>query len=65
VPLYLRSRLSTRLSLAGLATASIVFAISDPAFATPTSFTQGDLVVYETLGTTNAASAVNLVDYSL
>ena len=65
MPLYLRSRLSTRLSVGGLAAVTIVFAISDPAFATSGSFTQGDLVVYETLGTTNAASAVNLVDYSL
>lgn len=61
MPLSLRSRLS----LAGATVATVIFATVYPAFATPSSFTQGDLVVYETLGTTNAASAVDLVDYSL
>jgi hypothetical protein len=61
VPLSLRSRLS----LAGVTVATVIFATAYPAFAAPSSFTQGDLVVYETLGATTAASGVNLVDYSL
>ncbi|MGO8862746.1 MAG: hypothetical protein ACLQRH_18580 [Acidimicrobiales bacterium] len=58
-----RSRLCARLALAGLATASIVFATSSAAFGAG-GFTPGDLVIYETLGTSSAAQAVSLVDYS-
>jgi hypothetical protein len=73
VPRSRRSRLAARLSLAGLATTTIVFATSSAAFAgPPTQFTPGDLVIYETVpstspsqtGLTSAATAVSLVDYS-
>lgn len=58
---------TAKLSIATVVTGgALLVASAVPAFATtPTSFTPGDLVVYETVGTTNAASAVNLVDYSL
>jgi hypothetical protein len=43
-----------------------VLATVSPALAAgPTEFTPGDLVVYETLGTSHAAQAVDLVDYSV
>ena len=47
-----------------LATSMVIGGFAVPAGATPTSFTQGDLVIYETQGTSNAAQAVDLVDYS-
>ena len=44
----------------------LVFAVGAPAFATgPTRCTPGDVVVYETTGTSSASQAVNLVDYSV
>jgi hypothetical protein len=53
-----------RLSAVVATTAASLFALSSAASATPTSFTPGDLVVYETQGTSTAAQAVDLVDYS-
>ncbi len=40
-----------------------VLGVAIPASATPTSFTPGDLVVYETLGTSTNSQPVSLVDY--
>jgi hypothetical protein len=57
---------AAKLSAVSMMAGGALLAVSAvPAFASGSSFTQGDLVVYETVGTTNAASAVNLVDYSL
>jgi hypothetical protein len=47
-----------------LAAAAAMAAGAAPALATPTQFTPGDLVIYETQGTSSAAAAVDLVDYS-
>lgn len=47
-----------------LAVATVVVGFAVPAGALPTSFTAGDLVIYETQGTSSAAQAVDLVDYS-
>jgi hypothetical protein len=54
----------TRLSQVAVASTCIVFATGTSAFGTPSSFTQGDLVIYEVQGTSSAASSVSLVDYS-
>jgi len=50
--------------VAGLATLIGTFTVAAPAWSTPTQFTAGDLVVYETQGTSSASQAVSLVDYS-
>jgi hypothetical protein len=56
----------TAASLAATGTILSVIAGTGVASATtPTSFTAGDLVVYEVLGNTSAATATQLVDYSL
>jgi hypothetical protein len=61
-----RMKKAAKLSVVTMMAGGALLAVSAaPAFAGGSSFTQGDLVVYETVGTTNAASAVNLVDYSL
>jgi hypothetical protein len=72
VPRTPRSSLFLRLSLAGLASASVVFATSSTAFGSGSEFTAGDLVVYATVpstspsqtGLTSAATAASLVDYN-
>jgi hypothetical protein len=49
-----------------LTVGGVVLAVTTtPAFAIPSEFTPGDLVVYETLGTSHAAQEVDLVDYSV
>jgi hypothetical protein len=55
----------TRVAAAAAATGCIVLVTSSTAYGgpTPTSFTPGDLVVYETLGQSTAGTAVSLVDY--
>ena len=53
-----------RAGVAGLATLIGAFTVAAPAWSTPTQFTAGDLVVYETQGTSSASQAVSLVDYS-
>jgi hypothetical protein len=57
-------RCITRLSQVALASTCIVFATGTSAFGAPSSFTQGDLVIYEVQGTSSAANPVSLVDYS-
>jgi hypothetical protein len=60
------SRKTFRFAGVTLIVSGAVLAVASPAFATgPTEFTPGDLVVYETLGTSHAAQAVDLVDYSV
>ena len=44
--------------------AGVLLGPAGPAVALPTSFTPGDLVVYEVQGNTSSATAVSLVDYS-
>jgi hypothetical protein len=71
VPRTLRfrpSRRTVRLALATVATGGSVLAVAAPAFATtPTSFTAGDLVVYQVTeasgGPSSTAGTVALVDY--
>lgn len=64
-----RFRKATRLSAVLLTTGGTVLALAAPAFATPTSFTPGDLVV-EQVGTaggatpTSTSAPVSLWDYS-
>ena len=53
-----------RLSTVVLCAGGSVVALASPSFATPTSFTPGDLVIYEVQGTSSTSSAVDLVDYS-
>jgi hypothetical protein len=62
------SRRAVRLAFATVATGGSVLAVAAPAFAiTPTTFTAGDLVVYQVTQTSgapsSAAGAVALVDY--
>jgi hypothetical protein len=72
VPRFLRfrpSRRAIRLSLAAVATGGSVLALAGPAFATPTTFTAGDLVVYQVTeasgGPSSTAGTVALVDYGI
>lgn len=51
-------------AVAALTLGLSAFAAAGTASATPTQFTAGDLVIYETLGTSSASQAVDLVDYS-
>lgn len=53
-----------RAGAAGVATLIVVLSVAAPAWSIPTLFTAGDLVVYETQGTSSASQAVSLVDYS-
>ena len=53
-----------RAGVAGVATLLVVLSVAAPAWSIPTQFTAGDLVVYETQGTSSASQAVSLVDYS-
>ena len=62
------SRRAVRLALVTLATGGSVLAMAGPAFAiTPTTFTAGDLVVYQVTeasgGPSSTAGTVALVDY--
>jgi hypothetical protein len=58
-----RSRTTVTVVTAALAVGGSLFGLASPAFAAG-SFTTGDLVIYETQGTSSAAQAVDLVDYS-
>jgi hypothetical protein len=61
----LRRAIPWRATGIALLTALGLALVSTPAWGlVPTSFTPGDLVIYETQGTSTASSAVNLVDYS-
>jgi hypothetical protein len=53
----------TRAAVAAASVGAVTLAIAGPATATPSSFSAGDLVVYETQGTSSASQAVSLVDY--
>ena len=53
-----------RASVAGVAALIGVLTVAGPAWSTPTQFTAGDLVVYETQGASSSSQAVSLVDYS-
>jgi hypothetical protein len=56
----------THVAAAAAATGCILLGTGSAAFAiAPTAFTPGDLVIYETLGTSSAAQAVSLVDYTV
>jgi hypothetical protein len=59
---FLAYRRAVTLSAATLAMAGSLLGLSTPAFAAG-SFTPGDLVIYETQGTSSASQAVDLVDY--
>ncbi len=64
----MRSRPRLR-TAAPLAAAAVILtgglgSLATPAFAGSSAFTPGDLVIYEVQGTSTAASAVDLVDYS-
>ncbi len=58
-----RFRISVTLSAATLAVGGSLFGLASSAFAAG-GFVGGDLVIYEVQGTSSAASAVDLVDYS-
>lgn len=66
-PRFRPSRRVVRLSLAAVATGGSVLALAGPAFAAPSTFTAGDLVVYQVTeasgGPSSAAGTVALVDY--
>jgi hypothetical protein len=66
-PRFCPSRRAVRLSLAAVATGGSVLALAGPAFASPSTFTAGDLVVYQVTeasgGPSSAAGTVALVDY--
>src|SRR5271154_6015697 len=53
-----------RLSAAVLVVGGSLLASAAPAFASTTTFIPGDLVVYETQGTSTSAQAVDLVGYT-
>jgi hypothetical protein len=53
-----------RLSAVVLVLGGVLLASAPPAFASTTTFIPGDLVVYETQGTSSAAQAVDLVGYT-
>jgi hypothetical protein len=53
-----------RFGIIGVTAGAVLVAVATPAFAA-TSFTAGDLVIYETVGISSASSAVNLVDYGV
>ncbi|HEX3427033.1 MAG TPA: hypothetical protein VHT30_12930 [Acidimicrobiales bacterium] len=54
---------ATRLSAAVLMTAAVAF-VAAPAANASGTFTPGDLIIYETQGTTSASQPVDLVDFS-
>jgi len=58
-----RFRTPTTVAIAALAVGGSLLGVSSPAFAA-SGFLPGDLVIYETQGTSTAAQAVDLVDYS-
>ena len=68
MPQSRRARFATRSCFALLTTGLACVGLAAPAFGTPTSFTGGDLVVYQVTETgaccTSTAGSVQLVDYS-
>jgi len=58
-----RFRAPSTAAIAALAVGGSLFGVASPAFAAG-GFLPGDLVIYETQGTTSASQAVDLVDYS-
>jgi hypothetical protein len=58
-----RSRTTVTLATTALAVGGSLFGLTAPAFAAG-NFTPGDLVIYETQGTSSASQPVDLVDYS-
>ena len=68
MPRLLPSRNAGRLSFVALFVGGTVLVAGSPSFATPTSFTPGDLVVYQVTEASGAPSStagtVTLVDYS-
>lgn len=53
-----------RAGAAGVAAVIVVISVATPAWSVPTTFTTGDLVIDQTIGTSSSSSAVQLVDYS-